>query len=385
MKICFINNKTVNPNNGGTERVTDQLGNLFLNASLQVYHFSIDNICTNLDNPISKNKKIESVAHIASELKAFVKRHNIEVIINQSERILVINAVQLAMHDSNIKLIHCLHHEPDYLLKTIRDYKKYIYADSFSSKIFYKLIYHISFPIKYYIRLRHLQRYYKLIEGTFDKIVILSDSFKKKLALFLTHDGRKKINVIQNPILKNIERPLQKKQKEILFISSMITDCKRPDRILEIWKLSQDSLHDWKLKLLGDGRDLDLLKQMAIRLKLKNISFLGRVSPWPHYEKASIICMTSSSEGFGMVLIEAQKNNCFPIAFNSFNSVTDIIINNKNGIVVHPTKNKLFAEKLISYANNINFEKNNKIEINSQLKTNKEILGLWLEIFHSKL
>ena len=46
----------------------------------------------------------------------------------------------------------------------------------------------------------------------------------------------------------------------------------------------------------------------------------------PYYQKASVICHTSISESFGLVLIEAMSNGVVPVAFNSFPSCQDIIL-----------------------------------------------------------
>ena len=49
-----------------------------------------------------------------------------------------------------------------------------------------------------------------------------------------------------------------------------------------------------------------------------------------------IFCMTSNYEGFPMVLLEAMQFGCVPIAFKSFESLDDIIINHNNGYQITP-------------------------------------------------
>ena len=56
--------------------------------------------------------------------------------------------------------------------------------------------------------------------------------------------------------------------------------------------------------------------------------------------------MTSSHEGFPMTLIEAQQYGCVPIAYNSFSSASKIIVNNYNGILIKPFKQRSYSHEL---------------------------------------
>ena len=44
--------------------------------------------------------------------------------------------------------------------------------------------------------------------------------------------------------------------------------------------------------------------------------------------------MTSSFEGWGLTLTEAQQYGCVPLAFHSFASLTDIITDKVNGFAI---------------------------------------------------
>ena len=83
-----------------------------------------------------------------------------------------------------------------------------------------------------------------------------------------------------------------------------------------------------------------------MKLKLSNVCFIGQADPAPYYKKASIMCLTSSYEGFGMVITESMQNNVIPIVYHSYESVTDIIENNTTGFLIEPFKTKNFADKL---------------------------------------
>lgn len=44
--------------------------------------------------------------------------------------------------------------------------------------------------------------------------------------------------------------------------------------------------------------------------------------------------MTSRSEGWPLTLLESQQTGCVPIVYNSFESLSDIITNGINGIII---------------------------------------------------
>ena len=57
--------------------------------------------------------------------------------------------------------------------------------------------------------------------------------------------------------------------------------------------------------------------------------------------------MTSTFEGFGMVLIEGMQHGCIPMAFESFTAVRDIIEPDRTGILVPPFDLEQYAARLL--------------------------------------
>lgn len=58
--------------------------------------------------------------------------------------------------------------------------------------------------------------------------------------------------------------------------------------------------------------------------------------------------MTSAFEGWGLTLTEAQQYGCVPMAFNSYESLPDIIDDGQNGIIVDWPDTRQYAGKLAS-------------------------------------
>ena len=98
----------------------------------------------------------------------------------------------------------------------------------------------------------------------------------------------------------------------------------------------------------SDKRFIETVAELRLKKKYQvgNLTFEGFQSPIEYYKRASIICMTSSFEGFPMVLVEAMQFGCVPIAFDSFEAIHDVIIPEKTGELVKPFKIKDYINKL---------------------------------------
>ena len=83
-------------------------------------------------------------------------------------------------------------------------------------------------------------------------------------------------------------------------------------------------------------------------MSLTNISFEGFKSPEPYYKEASVFCLTSAYEGFGLVLVEAMSYGVVPVAFNSYGAAEDVIDNCVNGYLVKPFDKQGYI-KIVEY------------------------------------
>lgn len=62
--------------------------------------------------------------------------------------------------------------------------------------------------------------------------------------------------------------------------------------------------------------------------------------------------MTSTFEGFGLVLVEAMQHGCVPIAFDSYPAVRDIISHGENGILIPPFQEEDYSNAIMALTNN---------------------------------
>ena len=69
-------------------------------------------------------------------------------------------------------------------------------------------------------------------------------------------------------------------------------------------------------------------------------------------QESSIYCMTSHTESFGIVLLEAMSFGLPCISFTSAEGANDLIINNENGYLINERDKDKYIEKVINLIDN---------------------------------
>jgi glycosyltransferase involved in cell wall biosynthesis len=205
-----------------------------------------------------------------------------------------------------------------------------------------------------YLR-RKLENNYYINCLNCDRFVLLSDKFKKDFeALFKTKKIPSKISAINNPIIIDSKLiDFSKKKKKLLYVGRLECNMKQLDKLLVNWNTIANSFPEWTIHLVGAGPDEQVLKEQVENNSIPRVFFEGIQNPQPYYEEASIFCFSSSSaEGWGMVLVEAQIKGCVPVAFNSYAAITDIITSDENGILIPAYNNSQYANALATLINN---------------------------------
>ena len=179
-----------------------------------------------------------------------------------------------------------------------------------------------------------------------DAYVSLCPAYKEEIVQELQLPEDNRISVIRN-YQSPVENPCLEKEKRILFCGRLSRYDKRADRLLRIWKKVQDQLPDYSLDIVGDGRQHGHLVRMARRLKLKRITFWGkRFDTDNFYKEASILCLTSQTEGWPLVLTEAQAHGVIPIAFDCSAGIHEIL-DGGAGVLVPLADEDAFARELV--------------------------------------
>ncbi len=217
-----------------------------------------------------------------------------------------------------------------------------------------------------------------------DKLVVLSQTFKTNIEKELLLNTSK-IIPISNPCVLRTKQTSVNKKKQVLFVGRLDWSSKRPDKMLRIWKRLFQKHPDWRLLMLGDGPDRAKTEDLAREFQLKNIAFKGFVDPEPYYNEASIICLTSDYEGFGLAMVEAMQFGVVPIAFSNWASLSDIIEHKQTGLMVKPNDMADFVDKLNSLMSDDKEQK--RMALNAIAFVQKfhiDVIGpQWLELLKS--
>lgn len=368
MNIAFYTQQVITPYTGGIGRVSSILTDLFRHHfGWKVFSIYAESVPasyqkTSVDGSLQRRlhdrwnlrKGIKNNTH---EAALFLKQNQIDIVIIQTSMD-VAKRLRLATKEIGYeaKIITCLHFTPgkDVFLTKLSDIRKCQGLSKKSLKIFLKAL----FSPLYNPLIVHLtKRCYRNAYIYSDKVCLLSEAYKNTFCQF-AHIANKdnKLIAIPNPLSFDSDFTkdgLIHKQHIALVVGRLSEYEKRISTILSIWGRFEKEYpqSDWILKIVGNGISLNDYKQQAQNLHLKKCYFEGVQNPVSYYKESSLFLMTSATEGFPMTLVEAQQNGCVPIAMNSFLSITDIITNKQNGVIVNYGDTDAFYTSMLELMN----------------------------------
>ena len=227
--------------------------------------------------------------------------------------------------------------------------------------------------IKIVYRLLHETR----IPKYYDKFILLTEEdneFWKE---------KKNTIVIPNPLPFNQIQTALLENKRVLSVGRISIE-KGIDRLLNIWSKVSNQFPEWKLTLIGEVIDRELLTQIE---ELKIQSSVEVLPPTQlikeEYLNSSIYVMTSRFEGFGMVLIEAMGCGVPNISYTFKCGPRDIISDGEDGFLVEEDDLETFVKKLILLMNNdyLRKEMGAKAKLNSQRFSVENVMEKWNNLF----
>lgn len=188
------------------------------------------------------------------------------------------------------------------------------------------------------------------IDSRYDYIIVLNEDEKKYV-----HSGNSV--VIPNPVASTALRAdLSKKQ---VIAAGRLSPVKGFDDLINAWAIIQTDFPDWQLHFYGQDYlgTQDKLQHQIDALKLnQSVFFKGNVDDLPRtMTDYSVYAMTSETECFPMVLLEALSIGLPVVTYDSPNGPRNIVTHQKDGLIV-PYKNiPIFAQELKSLMKDENF------------------------------
>ncbi len=183
-----------------------------------------------------------------------------------------------------------------------------------------------------------------------DSIITLTERDKEYWLKNTKHKSQ--ITAIANPCPYPIQENINKRKSKIVLAVGRLTDQKGFDLLLKAWIKVVKNAPDWKLKIVGDGKEKNTLNKFILQNKLtESVEIPGSTdNVKAYYDEAEIFCLSSRFEGFPMVLLETLS---FGLPVVSFNCDTgpEEILEGTDSILVPPNEVDLLASALLSLIN----------------------------------
>ena len=195
----------------------------------------------------------------------------------------------------------------------------------------------------------------------------------------------KKVISIKNFCPYDERNNLKDNKKIIISIGNMIP-VKGFDMAVEVAIIILSKYLDWEWHFYGDGSSLESLIQKAKESNVcDRIIFHGRVSDLEEaYKSASLLVMTSRSEGYGLVLTEAQAFHIPTVAFDVPYGPRNIIKDGIDGFLIEPFDIQMMINRISNLIEDQRLrEKFSKALVGKIKGINQEVTINWIELLKS--
>lgn len=181
-----------------------------------------------------------------------------------------------------------------------------------------------------------------------DYLFALTKTLEKDYKDFLKgNNDHTKVILMPNMLYEIPNKESKLKDKNIITVSRL-DEGKRNDDIIKAFSKLKEN--DWKLYIIGDGKEYNNLNKLIEESKLEYRVILTGYKNKEEIEKymleSSLFLMASISEGLPMVLLEAMSYGVPCIAYHTDSGTDDIIKNNKNGYIINNRNEKEYINKI---------------------------------------
>ncbi|MGL4863989.1 MAG: glycosyltransferase [Cetobacterium sp.] len=334
---------------GGVEKVSVNLANELSKKNYKVIMIVLN---SKREDNLKTNSKIQIIYLNIDLFKIFnIRTGNFfQAFIYFFKIIKIINSFSLQKNDCIIGMN--LGVSRDFFLLFLKKIKKFKLIDTQHGELDY------GNKLKNYVRSK--------IFNMLDYYIVLNkkmyEDAKNRLKL-------KNVKIIYNFIENKEIQYLNKRNGNRAISVGRLSHEKGTDLLIEIWKKVIEKNSKLKLDIVGDGPLMPSIIEKIEKYNLKNnINILGMsLNPEKHYSNADLFLLTSRTEGFGLVLLEAMKNKIPIISFDCPTGPQELIKNNHNGCLIKCFDLESYSKKILELFDNQIFRqeiiKNNQEKI----------------------
>lgn len=136
--------------------------------------------------------------------------------------------------------------------------------------------------------------------------------------------------------LHSLDVPRSDLSRPMVVSAGRLDGNKGVDKLIEAFGRVVETHPDWTLRVHGDGPELEALRKLIRTRHLYNHVFL--MGPTrkldEEFAKGSVFAMSSKSEGFGMVLLEAMNCGLPVVSFNCPVGPLELVADGVDGLLV---------------------------------------------------
>lgn len=204
----------------------------------------------------------------------------------------------------------------------------------------------------------HHQNNKKYVKRTINSVKNMDYFVLVSKELYEFYKGKTKITCQYIPNSINISMDFKHNpQKKLIAIGRLEPEKGFLDLIDIFDKLKKD-FPDYKLTIVGDGSQrraiVNKINKLNLNSRVSLSGYLPALGVHKELDTAMVYLMTSYTESFGIVLIEAMAHGIPCIAFDSANGAKEIIKNKYNGYLIKDRNQEEFLKQLKEMLTNRN-------------------------------
>ncbi|MBB4803016.1 glycosyltransferase involved in cell wall biosynthesis [Flavobacterium nitrogenifigens] len=323
-KVAIVSNSL---GKGGAERFAALLTFMLEDSDFEVHSiivnddvdYSFTGQLFNLEKESSNSFSFYRKIKKGILLRRYLVQNNIEIIIDSRTRNVLLRELITKFIYRNSKICYIVHSY---------NFKNYFPDSKFWSKILYKNV---------------------------SALICVSKAIEEKLNLLF---DLKNCITIYNPYFiadEEFEKKSETK-KVILFFGRFDEKVKNFSLLLEAFSQSEVFFEGYKLHLMGEGNDLNFIKQKIKSLNLEHYVeiFPFKNNPYPKVREARFTILTSNYEGFPMSIVESLALGTPVLAVDCNSGPKEIIQNEYNGLLVENHNVKELSKAIRRFAEDDN-------------------------------
>ncbi len=200
---------------------------------------------------------------------------------------------------------------------------------------------------------RKLVRSFQKDYGGVDVFALLTPGLRDEVKEMLRgNNAHTEVVYIPNFLERFPEKPDRYPRDKTVLAVGRLNEVKRFDLLIRMFSTLHAQFPDWKLRIVGEGEERGRLEAAIKELHAENyVNLTGRKDAdgvEDEMLRASLYAMTSRSEGFPFVLLEAQSCGLPVVAFDVRVGPGFVVQNGVNGYLAADMVYEDFCEKIAS-------------------------------------